>query len=234
VLRVSLELGGNAPFLVFEDADLDAAVEGALIAKMRNLGESCVAANRLYAHESVAEEFGARLAERMGALTVGRGTEEGVDVGPLIHRQARERVAELVADAASAGARTLVGGTRLDGPGWFYEPTVLDRVPRTASLLHTEIFGPVAPVVTFATEDEVVAAANDSPFGLVAYAYTQDLRRALRLVERLETGMVGLNRGVISNAAAPFGGIKHSGLGKEGGSEGIEEYLVHKYAGIDL
>jgi succinate-semialdehyde dehydrogenase/glutarate-semialdehyde dehydrogenase len=234
ILRVSMELGGNAPFVVFEDADLDAAVEGALTAKMRNVGEACTAANRFHVHESVAEEFARRLAERMGALRVGRGTDAGTDVGPLIDDRQRAIVTELVGDAAERGARVLTGGHALDGPGYFYAPTVLAGVPADARVLAEEIFGPVAPVATFATEDEAVGAANRTSYGLVAYLYTCDLARALRVAERLESGMVGLNQGIVSNPAAPFGGVKQSGFGREGGFEGIDEYLETKYVAIAL
>jgi succinate-semialdehyde dehydrogenase/glutarate-semialdehyde dehydrogenase len=234
ILRVSMELGGNAPFLVFEDAELDAAVEGALTAKMRNVGEACTAANRFHVHESLAEEFSQRLAERMGALHVGRGTETDTDVGPLIDDRQRAIVTELVGDAAARGARVLTGGHALDGPGYFYAPTVLAGVPADARLLAEEIFGPVAPVATFATEDEAVAAANRTSYGLVAYLYTRDLARALRVAERLESGMVGLNQGIVSNPAAPFGGVKQSGFGREGGFEGIDEYLETKYVAIAI
>jgi succinate-semialdehyde dehydrogenase/glutarate-semialdehyde dehydrogenase len=234
VLRMSMELGGNAPFLVFEDADLDAAVEGAMLAKMRNVGEACTAANRFHVHESLAEEFSRRLAERMGALKVGRGTEPGVDVGPLIDAKQREKVQELVSDALGRGAKALVGGRPGDGAGYFYEPTVLAGVPDDAEVLSEEIFGPVAPVATFSTEEQALDAANRTEYGLVAYVYTRDLERALRVAEGLETGMVGLNQGVVSNPAAPFGGVKQSGFGREGGFEGIEEYLETKYVAIAL
>ncbi len=234
VLRVSMELGGNAPFLVFEDADLDKAIDGAMLAKMRNVGEACTAANRFHVHESVAEEFTARLAERMGALRVGPGTEDGTDVGPLIDDTQRGKVAHLVEDAVAKGAKLLVGGRALDGPGYFYEPTVLADVPADAELLSEEIFGPVAPVTTFASDDEAIEAANATEYGLVAYMFTENLRRALRVAERLETGMIGLNQGFVSNAAAPFGGVKQSGFGREGGFEGIDEYLETKYVAIDL
>jgi len=234
VLRVSMELGGNAPFLVFDDADLDAAVEGALIAKMRNIGEACTAANRFHVHESVADAFAQRLAERMAELKVGRGTEEGVDVGPLIDADARAKVQELVADALEKGARALVGAEPLDGRGYFYKPTVLGNVQPGARVLREEIFGPVAPITTFASEEEAIAAANDTEYGLVAYVFTRDLERALRVVEALETGMVGLNQGMVSNASAPFGGVKHSGFGREGGRVGIEEYLETKYVAVNL
>ena len=232
VLRTSMELGGNAPFIVFEDADLDEAVAGAMAAKMRNMGEACTAANRIYVHESIIEEFGARLAAKMASLTVGRGTQDGVDVGPLIDEAAQQKVADLVADAVGRGATVLTGGGEHDGAGYFYAPTVLTGVPADARMAGEEIFGPVAPLTPFATEDEVVAAANDTPYGLVAYVYTNDLRRALRVAEAIETGMVGLNQGVVSNPAAPFGGVKESGLGREGGSVGIDEFLEVKYIGI--
>lgn len=234
LLRVSMELGGNAPFIVFDDADLDAAVDGAMLAKMRNIGEACTAANRFIVHESVAEEFSRRLAERMGALTVGRGSEEGVEVGPLVGESQRDTVAELVADAVEQGATVLTGGQQPDGPGWYYPPTVLTDVPTSARVRTEEIFGPVAPIFTVATEEEALAMANDTEYGLVAYAYTQDLSRAIRVYEGLETGMVGINQGVVSNPAAPFGGVKASGFGREGGAEGIEEYLETKYVGLAL
>jgi len=234
LLRVSMELGGNAPFLVFGDADMDAAVDGAVTAKMRNIGEACTAANRFLVHESVTDDFSRRLAERMGAMRIGRGTEDGVQVGPLITEKARAGVADLVADAADRGGTILVGGEQLDGPGWFYQPTVVTDVPRDARVFHEEIFGPVAPVTTFSTDDEALALANGTEYGLIAYAYTRDLKRALTVAERLETGLVGLNAGVISNPAAPFGGIKASGFGREGGREGIEEYLEVKYVGLAL
>jgi len=232
VLRTSMELGGNAPFIVFEDADLDEAVAGAMAAKMRNMGEACTAANRIYVHESIIEEFGARLAAKMAALTVGRGTQDGVDVGPLIDEAAQRKVTDLVADAVGRGATVLTGGAEHGGAGYFYAPTVLTGVPADARMAGEEIFGPVAPLTPFTTEEEVVAAANDTPYGLVAYVYTNDLRRALRVGEAIETGMVGLNQGVVSNPAAPFGGVKESGLGREGGSVGIDEFLEVKYIGI--
>jgi succinate-semialdehyde dehydrogenase / glutarate-semialdehyde dehydrogenase len=234
LLRLSMELGGNAPFIVFEDADLDAAVDGAVIAKMRNIGEACTAANRFHVAAPVAAQFAEKLAERMAAMKVGRGTEDGVQVGPLIDDKQRQKVEELVDDAVSKGARVLVGGHAPDGRGYFYDPTVLADVPDGARLLKEEIFGPVAPVKGFDSEDEAIAAANDTEFGLVAYLYTSDLKRALRVVERLETGMIGLNQGIVSNPAAPFGGIKQSGFGREGGYEGIEEYLETKYVAINL
>jgi len=234
VLRVSMELGGNAPFLVFDDADLDAAVEGALLAKMRNIGEACTAANRFHVAEPVAGAFADRLAERMGAMRLGRGTEDGVQVGPLIDEPGRQKVTELVGDAAARGAKVLVGGRAGDGRGYFYEPTVLGGVPPDARVLKEEIFGPVAPVASFDSEEAAVAAANDTEFGLVAYVYTNDLQRAFRVVEGLEAGMVGLNQGTVSNPAAPFGGVKQSGFGREGGKEGIDEYLETKYVAINL
>jgi succinate-semialdehyde dehydrogenase / glutarate-semialdehyde dehydrogenase len=234
VLKTSMELGGNAPFIVFEDANLDEAVEGALLAKMRNIGEACTAANRFHVADSVAEEFATRLAQKMGALTLGRGTEADAKVGPLIDAPSRDKVAELVEDARSKGARALVGGDVPDGRGYFYPPTVLADVPDDARLLKEEIFGPVAPITTFATEDEAIARANDTEYGLVAYLFTRDVKRALRVSEQLETGMIGLNQGMVSNAGAPFGGVKASGIGREGGNEGIEEYLEVKYVAINL
>ena len=232
VLRTSMELGGNAPFIVFGDADLDKAVDGAMLAKMRNMGEACTAANRFLVHRSLADAFAERLTERMGALVVGRGTEDGVQVGPLIDAKGRDKVVELVDDAVQRGATVRLGGKPGDGPGHFYPPTVLTEVPLDARLTREEIFGPVAAISVFDDEDEAVAAANDTEFGLVAYVYTRELNRALRVCERLETGMVGLNQGVVSNPAAPFGGVKASGLGREGGRIGIEEFLEVKYVGL--
>jgi len=234
VLRVSMELGGNAPFLVFADADLDAAVEGAMLAKMRNVGEACTAANRFHVHESLAKEFAARLTERMRALRVGRGTDPDVEVGPLIDSAQREKVAALVDDAVARGARLALGGNAIEERGYFYEPTVLSDVPEDARVLAEEVFGPVAPIATFASEEQAVAAANRTEYGLVAYVYTRDLQRALRVCERIETGMVGLNQGIVSNPAAPFGGVKQSGFGREGGFEGIGEYLETKYVALAL
>jgi succinate-semialdehyde dehydrogenase/glutarate-semialdehyde dehydrogenase len=234
LLRLSMELGGNAPFLVFEDADLDAAVEGAIVAKMRNGGEACTAANRFHVAAPVAEAFAEKLAARLSAMKVGRGTEEGIDLGPLIDATQRSKVAELVDDAVSRGARTLTGGRAPNGPGYFYEATVLAGVPADSRLLAEEIFGPVAPVTAFDSEEEAIRAANATEFGLVAYLYTRDINRALRVSERLETGMVGLNQGLVSNPAAPFGGVKQSGFGREGGPEGIDEYLETKYVAIKL
>ncbi|WP_370288399.1 NAD-dependent succinate-semialdehyde dehydrogenase [Nocardioides sp.] len=232
--RMSMELGGNAPFLVFADADLGAAVDGAMVAKMRNMGEACTSANRFLVEESVAEEFGRRLAERMGALTVGRGQDDGVDVGPLIDEKAVSSVAAVVEDAVERGARVLTGGQAVEGPGFFYAPTVLVDVPAEADAVTTEIFGPVAPITTFATEDDAVRLANATEYGLAAYAYTRDLERTIRLAERLETGMLGINTGLVSNPAAPFGGVKQSGFGREGGFEGIEEYLDTTYVAIPM
>jgi succinate-semialdehyde dehydrogenase/glutarate-semialdehyde dehydrogenase len=234
VLNVSMELGGNAPFVVFEDADLDDAVAGAMIAKMRNIGEACTAANRFHVAQPIAAEFADKLAERMGSLKIGPGTEDGVEVGPLIDEDQLANCAERVQDAVAKGARVLCGGERVDGPGHFYKPTVLAEVPADARLLKEEIFGPVAPIRAFAGEEEAIAAANDTEFGLVAYLYTADLKRALRVCERIETGMVGVNQGVVSNAGAPFGGVKQSGIGREGGPEGIEEYLETKYVALAL
>ena len=234
VLRTSMELGGNAPFLVFEDADIDAAVEGAVIAKMRNVGEACTAANRFHVAESVREEFTEKLAAKLGAMKVGRGTEEGAEVGPLIDGTQRDKVAELVEDATTKGAKAVVGGEPQDGPGYFFAPTVLGEVTPDARLLKEEIFGPVAPVIGFDSEEDAVAAANDTEFGLVAYVYTTDLQRAFRVCEGLETGMIGLNQGIVSNPAAPFGGVKASGFGREGGPEGIQEYLETKYVAMSM
>jgi succinate-semialdehyde dehydrogenase/glutarate-semialdehyde dehydrogenase len=234
VLKVSMELGGNAPFLIFEDADLDDAVEGALLAKMRNIGEACTAANRFHVAESVAGEFAKKLGQAMGSLRIGRGTEEGVEVGPLIDEPSRQKVAELVQDALEKGATAVVGGEPIDGRGYFYKPTVLDRVGPDARMLKEEIFGPVAPVASFDSEEDAIAAANDTEYGLVAYVYTRDLKRAIRVIEGLETGMVGLNQGMVSNAGAPFGGVKQSGIGREGGFEGIEEFLEVKYVAVNV
>ncbi|MEU4223723.1 NAD-dependent succinate-semialdehyde dehydrogenase [Nonomuraea sp. NPDC026600] len=234
VLRTSMELGGNAAFIVFPDADLDAAVDGAIAAKMRNSGEACTAANRMYVHTDVIDAFGAKLAEKMAALPVGRGVDDGVRVGPLIDAAAQRKVQQLVTDAVERGAKVLTGGQTGNEPGFFYPPTVLTGVPESARMRHEEIFGPVAPLTPFSTEEEVVAAANDTEYGLVNYLYTNDLSRALRVAEALETGMVGINQGVVSNPAAPFGGVKASGLGREGGPTGIEEFLETKYIGIAL
>ena len=229
VLRTSMELGGNAPFVVFEDADLDAAVEGAMLAKFRNIGEACTAGNRFLVHEAVAAEFLDRITEKVAELKIGRGTEEGVRIGPLITAAAVRKVDGLVRDAVQRGAVVHTGGAPIDGPGTFYAPTVLSDIPEGSEILRTEIFGPVISVVTFRDEAEAVRLANDTEFGLVSYVFTRDLARGQRLIESLQTGMMGLNIGVISNAAAPFGGVKQSGVGREGGLEGIHEYLSTKY-----
>src|SRR5215218_4219655 len=234
LLRTSMELGGNAPFLVFPDADVDAAVEGAVIAKMRNIGEACTAANRFHVADRVQDEFTEKLAQKLGAMKVGRGTEDGVQVGPLIDAGQRDKVAELVRDATGKGAQAVVGGTARDGAGYFFDPTVLAGVSPDAELLREEIFGPVAPVIGFDDEEAAIAAANDTEYGLVSYVYTSDLKRAFRVSEGLQTGMVGLNQGMVSNPAAPFGGVKASGFGREGGKEGIEEYLDTKYVAMAL
>jgi succinate-semialdehyde dehydrogenase / glutarate-semialdehyde dehydrogenase len=232
LLRVSMELGGNAPFLVFEDADVDAAVDGAMLAKMRNIGEACTAANRFLVHESVAQEFSSKFAAKMAAMEVGRGTQDGITVGPLIDAAAQASVVALVDDATAKGATVVCGGTTVGDAGYFYAPTLLTGVPADALMMREEIFGPVAPIATFTTEAEAIARANDTEYGLVAYAFTGDLSRTLRVSEALEFGMVGINQGIVSNPAAPFGGVKHSGFGREGGFEGIEEYLEVKYVGI--
>jgi succinate-semialdehyde dehydrogenase/glutarate-semialdehyde dehydrogenase len=229
VLRTSMELGGNAPFVVFEDADLDKAVDGAMLAKFRNIGQACTAANRFIVHESIADEFARRVTERVTAMKVGRGTEEGITIGPLINDGAVDKADELVQDAVSRGATILTGGARVEGDGSFYEPTVITGVAQGSDILREEIFGPVLSIVTFTDEADAVAKANDTEYGLVSYAFTQDLARGQRLIESLQTGMMGLNVGVVSNAAAPFGGVKQSGVGREGGFEGIHEYLETKY-----
>ncbi|MFC7959143.1 NAD-dependent succinate-semialdehyde dehydrogenase [Rhodococcoides kroppenstedtii] len=232
VMRTSMELGGNAPFIVCADADIDIAVEGAMVAKMRNMGEACTAANRMYVHRDIAGEFSERLARRMSALQVGNGLDDGIEVGPLIDGDGRGKVQRLVDDAVARGARTLTGGVLPDGPGYFYPPTVLTEVPVDADLMQTEIFGPVAPVIPFTDEDEIVRIANDTDWGLVGYVFTRDVDRAFDLSERLEVGMVGVNTGLVSNPAAPFGGVKQSGLGREGGKIGIDEFLEYKYLAV--
>ncbi|WP_431246778.1 NAD-dependent succinate-semialdehyde dehydrogenase [Leifsonia xyli] len=229
VLRTSMELGGNAPFVVFDDADLDRAVEGAMLAKFRNIGEACTAANRFIVHEAVADEFARRVTERVDGLKVGRGTEDGVTIGPLINEDAIHKASELLQDAVTRGASVLTGGSRVDGTGTFFEPTVVTDVRAGSEILRQEIFGPVLSIIRFSDEDEAVRLANDTEYGLVSYVFTKDLARGQRMIERLETGMMGLNVGVVSNAAAPFGGVKQSGLGREGGFEGIHEYLNTKY-----
>ena len=233
VINCSMELGGNAPFLVFEDADIDAAVEGAFLAKMRNGGEACTAANRFYVHEQVAGEFSAKLTARLSALKVGPGLEDGVDLGPLVNADTRSKVAELVESATGDGARVLTGGHAPDRVGYYYQPTVLDSVPAGAGILSEEIFGPVAPIVRFTDTQQAIALANDTEYGLVSYLYSGDLRRSLQVAEALEAGMVGINRGVVSDPAAPFGGVKQSGLGREGAHEGLLEYTETKYIAVD-
>jgi succinate-semialdehyde dehydrogenase/glutarate-semialdehyde dehydrogenase len=232
VVNTSMELGGNAPFLVLADADLAAAVDGAMIAKMRNGGEACTAANRFYVHRSVAGEFTEQLTARMAALRLGPGTDADTQVGPLVNEDIAAKVDGLVRDALAAGATATTGGTRPDGPGYYYPPTVLTDVAPTAAILREEIFGPVAPIVTFDTDEEAVAYANDTEYGLVAYVYTRDLTRGLRISEALEAGMIGLNRGVVSDPAAPFGGVKQSGIGREGGHEGLLDYTESKYIAV--
>ncbi|NKY25590.1 NAD-dependent succinate-semialdehyde dehydrogenase [Nocardia gamkensis] len=233
LLRTSMELGGNAPFVVFDDADVDAAVQGAMLAKLRNGGEACTAANRFHVHNSVLEEFTTKLVEAMeSSVRLGPGADPDTTLGPLINEEQLRAVGELVDDAVEKGARVLIGGKAPDGPGWFYPATVLRDVPPQARILREEVFGPVAPIVGFDTEEQGLAAANDTEFGLVSYVYTRDLDRALRIAEGLESGMVGVNRGVISDPAAPFGGVKESGFGREGGTEGIEEYLSTKYIAL--
>jgi succinate-semialdehyde dehydrogenase/glutarate-semialdehyde dehydrogenase len=234
LLRTSMELGGNAPFLVFGDADVDAAVDGAIIAKMRNIGEACTAANRFHVAGKVADEFASKLASKLGEMKVGRGTDPDVKVGPLIDGAQRSKVADLVQDATGKGAQVLVGGTEREGAGYFFDPTVLAGVSADARLLTEEIFGPVAPVIGFDDEDAAIAAANATEYGLVSYVYTNDIKRAFRVCEKLQTGMVGLNQGMVSNAAAPFGGVKASGFGREGGREGIDEYLEIKYIAMAM
>ncbi|MDO5671893.1 MAG: NAD-dependent succinate-semialdehyde dehydrogenase [Actinomycetaceae bacterium] len=232
VLRTSMELGGNAPFVVFEDADITTAVNGAMAAKFRNIGQACTAANRFIVHKDIAEDFAKALSEKTSAQKVGPGYEAGIDIGPLVDENARTHVAGLVNDAVSDGAKIVTGGQAPAGDGYFYQPTVLMDVKATSRVMSEEIFGPVAAITTFTTEDEAVALANDSDFGLISYCFTQDFARMMRMAERLESGMIAANSGVISNPAAPFGGVKQSGLGREGGAEGIEEYLETVYVGI--
>jgi succinate-semialdehyde dehydrogenase / glutarate-semialdehyde dehydrogenase len=229
VIKPAMELGGNAPFIVLEDADIDAAVDGAMIAKMRNMGEACTAANRFLVHEKVQEEFSKKLTARMQALKVGNGLDDGVAVGPLINKDGRDKVVQLVDDAVKKGAKVLTGGKVPDGKGFFYPPTVLTDVPQGALMLEEEIFGPVAAIQSFTSEEDAVRRANDTIYGLVAYLYTRDLGRGMRISEQLECGMVGLNRGIVSDPAAPFGGMKQSGIGREGAHEGLMEYLQTQY-----
>jgi succinate-semialdehyde dehydrogenase / glutarate-semialdehyde dehydrogenase len=233
VTNCSMELGGNAPFLIFEDADIDAAIEGAFLAKMRNGGEACTAANRFYVHEAVAGEFTSRFADRLSKLAVGPGLDAGTDLGPLVNEDTRSKVASLVDGAVSGGGQIVTGGHAPDRKGYFYLPTVLRDLPPDAAILGTEIFGPVAPVVRFSDEDDAIRWANDTEYGLVSYLYTADLRRALRVSEALDTGMVGVNRGIVSDPAAPFGGVKQSGLGREGGHDGLLEFTESKYIAVD-
>ena len=232
VVKPAMELGGNAPFLVFDDADIDAAIEGAMIAKMRNMGEACTAANRFYVHEKVHDEFAKKLSAKMGALKMGNGLDDGVALGPLVNAEGRDKVVELVDDAVKKGAKVLVGGKRPEGQGYFYPATVLDRVPDNAAMLREEIFGPVAPLQTFSSDDEAIQKANDTEYGLVAYLYTRDLSRGMRVSEKLDFGMIGLNRGLVSDPAAPFGGTKQSGLGREGSHEGMMEFLETQYVSV--
>jgi len=234
IVNASMELGGNAPFVVFVDADLDAVIEGAMIAKMRNGGEACAAANRFFVQNGIVDAFAARLTEAMNALTMGPGYLEGTTLGPLVNAASRDKIASLVDQAVDTGARLRTGGTVPEGDGYFYPPTVLTGVPTSAKVFREEIFGPVAPIITFDTDQDGIDKANDTEYGLVAYAFTENLTRALTVAEKLETGMVGINQGIVSNPAAPFGGVKASGLGREGGTEGIEEYLETKYVGIKL
>lgn len=232
VVKPAMELGGNAPFIVFEDADIDAAIEGAMIAKMRNMGEACTAANRFYVHEKVETEFAKKLADKMGGLKLGNGLADGVAVGPLVNAETRDKVAELVADAVAKGAKVLTGGAQPKGKGYFYPATVLTKVADSANLMREEIFGPVAAIQTFTSEAEVIKKANDTEYGLVAYLYTKDLARGMRVSEKLEFGMIGLNRGLVSDPAAPFGGMKQSGLGREGAHEGLMEFLETQYVSV--
>jgi len=233
VTNCSMELGGNAPFLIFEDADMDAAIEGAFLAKMRNGGEACTAANRFYVHERVADEFTSRFADRLSKLAVGPGLDDRTDLGPLVNEDTRSKVAGLVDSATASGAHAITGGHAPDRKGYFYLPTVLRDLPPDAAILGTEIFGPVAPVVRFSDEADAIRWANDTEYGLVSYLYTADLRRALRVSEALDTGMVGVNRGIVSDPAAPFGGVKQSGLGREGGHDGLLEFTESKYIALD-
>ena len=232
IIKPAMELGGNAPFIVFDDADIDAAIDGAMIAKMRNMGEACTAANRFYVHERVHDEFAKKLTVKMAGLKIGNGLDEGVQLGPLVNKEGRDKVIELVADAVSKGAKVLTGGKMSEGAGYFYPATVLTNVSDDCKMLNEEIFGPVASIQTFTSEDEVVKRANDTEYGLVAYLYTKDLSRGLRVSEKLDFGMIGLNRGLVSDPAAPFGGTKQSGLGREGAAEGMKEFLETQYVSV--
>jgi succinate-semialdehyde dehydrogenase/glutarate-semialdehyde dehydrogenase len=233
IVKPAMELGGNAPFIVFEDADIDAAIDGAMVAKMRNMGEACTSANRFYVHEKVHDEFARKLTAKMAAFRMGNGLQEGVTLGPLVNAEAKHKVSELVADAVRKGAKVLTGGSPPEGPGYFYPATVLDSVPDSADMLREEIFGPVAALQTFKSEDEVVRRANDTEYGLIAYLYTGDVARGLRVSERLDFGMIGLNRGLVSDPAAPFGGMKQSGIGREGAHEGLMEFLETQYVSLN-
>jgi len=233
VVKPAMELGGNAPFIVFEDADIDAAIEGAMIAKMRNMGEACTAANRFYVHEKVHDEFAKKLTAKMGSLRMGNGLDDGVALGPLVNAEGRDKVIELVDDAVKRGAKVLTGGKKPDGPGFFYPATVLTNVPDGAKMLNEEIFGPVASIQTFKSEDEAIRRANDTEYGLVAYLYTRDMARGMRVSEKLDFGMIGLNRGLVSDPAAPFGGMKQSGIGREGAHEGLMEFLETQYVSVN-
>lgn len=229
VLRTSMELGGNAPFIVFEDADLDKAIEGAMLAKFRNVGQACTAANRMIVHESVADEFSRRVSEKVAAMTIGRGAEEGNDIGALVEEKAVTNTARLIADALETGGSLVTGGEAIDGPGYFFQPTVIDHLKPEAAIMREEIFGPVLGIIRFSTEEEAVKIANNTEYGLVSYVFTENVGRSHRMIEKLETGMMGLNTGLVSNAAAPFGGVKQSGIGREGGFAGIHEFLSSKY-----
>jgi succinate-semialdehyde dehydrogenase/glutarate-semialdehyde dehydrogenase len=232
VVKPAMELGGTAPFIVFDDADIDAAIDGAMVAKMRNMGEACTAANRFYVHEKVHDEFAKKLTAKMGGLRMGNGLDDGVMLGPLVNAEGRDKVVNLVDDAVKKGAKVLTGGKRPEGPGFFYPATVLDNVPDSAAMLREEIFGPVASIQVFRSEDEAIKRANDTEYGLVAYLYTRDIGRGLRVSERLDFGMVGLNRGLVSDPAAPFGGMKQSGIGREGAHDGLMEFLETQYISL--
>jgi succinate-semialdehyde dehydrogenase/glutarate-semialdehyde dehydrogenase len=232
VVKPAMELGGNAPFIVFDDADIDAAIDGAMIAKMRNMGEACTAANRFYVHEKVHDAFARKLTDKMTALKMGNGLDDGVALGPLVNAEGRDKCKELVEDAVKRGAKVLTGGRMPEGKGYFYPATVLDNVPDGADMLNEEIFGPVAAIQTFRSDDEVIARANDTEYGLVAYVYTKDLSRGMRVSEKLDFGMIGLNRGLVSDPAAPFGGTKQSGLGREGAHEGLMEFMETQYVSV--